>query len=53
MEELRKIGTEPRVVRDYYKLPWIFERWYEKVLLFVLIISGWIRIGQWIYGWFH
>jgi len=40
MNELRSITDKKKKIGDYLKLGWIFDLWYEKIILTVLGILG-------------
>ena len=46
MTNLRPIGEESLKVGDYIYLPWIFDKWYEKVILVVLCSLGLWKLFQ-------
>lgn len=40
MSELRSISDRNLRIGDYLRLPWIFDFWYEKLILVVLCTLG-------------
>lgn len=43
---IKPIGTKQFKIGDYFHLSWVFEKWWEKLLLFIIMLLGFIEVIQ-------
>jgi len=48
IKEYQKAGAGA-LIKDYFKLGWTFNSWYEKIILFIITVLAMWKIAGWIF----